>query len=141
MTKPWIVLSKLAERRLQDSQKQLQAIDQALANLSDREGRFEQLIQENLARLNNPQGRVMADLQVIGGFIRNLSFVVAGIKEERSRLLVKRTQALIAYDRSKKELQKMESLQEREVEKAQELSKRREIREMDALGIQRHNLR
>lgn len=141
MPKPWVILGKLADRKFQEARSQIQAIDLALSNLEDREKRFEGLIQENLARLNDPSGRVMADLQVIGGFIRNLSFVVHGIKGERERLLQNRALAIAAYEKAHEEVKKMESLQEREEEKAQYLADQREIRAMDTIAIQRFNLK
>lgn len=141
MSKPWVILGKLADRKFHEARSQIQAIDRALSNLADRETRFEGLIQENLARLNDPSGRVMADLQVIGGFIRNLSFVVSGIKDERERLLQKRVHAVAAYQNAEREVKKMESLQEREEEKARTLVNQQEMREMDRTAIQRFNLK
>lgn len=141
MSKPWVILGKLADRKFQEARSQIQAIDLALSNLADRETRFEGLIQENLARLNDPSGRVMADLQVIGGFIRNLSFVVSGIKDERERLLQNRALAIAAYQKAEREVKKMESLQEREEEKARALADQKEMRAMDRMAIQRFNLR
>lgn len=139
--KPWGTLAKLAERDLDILRREMTRIEEAIRISREREAKFLALVQENRDRLNRPltDGRLMADIQVIGMFIQNLSNVINGIRSEQQLLLEKKEVAALQFREARRKVKKMESLMDREDRKVQEKQNVKEQKAMDAAGLARFN--
>jgi flagellar export protein FliJ len=139
MSKPWEILGKLAEKKSEDARKTLAQIDQLIARVEQRRSQVQGLINENLARLNSPDRKSMNDIRVVNMFLQNLTLVMQGLDHERQVLTAHRQSHTQKFREAKQEEQKMDSLQEREIERERLLSIKIEQQRMDATAIAQFN--
>ncbi len=136
MTKPWRVLGRLAETKVQERQQELQKINLVLAQLEQRKTQILLLIAENQARLAEKRfGCSMNEIQVITRFITSLGGALQGTHVEMEIVQQKRKLAMDQLKEARKEGLKMDSLMEREETRRFKEREQKEQKVIDAAAI------
>ncbi|MEY2777273.1 MAG: hypothetical protein RLY30_1371 [Pseudomonadota bacterium] len=140
MSKPWEILGKLAEKKSEEARRALAQIDDLIHRLDQRRLQVGALLKENAARLREPDRHLqMSEIRVINVFVTNLSAAMQNMDRERGLLLEHRRRQSDLYEKARREEQKMDSLQEREAERARSIKELAEMKRMDAAAIQKFN--
>lgn len=136
MTKPWRVLGRLAETKVQECQQELQKINLVLAQLEQRKTQILLLIAENQARLAEKRlGCSMNEIQVLTRFITSLGGALQGTQVEMEIVQQKRKLAMDQLKEARKQGLKMDSLMEREETRRFKEREQREQKAIDTAAI------